>query len=158
MNEKIKIQLRDLGKSRYEFKPLVVDGVSCVDRIGNPMGDLGKSRYGFHATLVDVVSTEISEPQVEEEKRVADEDTADRLYKVIAHDDQVTTMEFVVRIMVQVFKKPLIFAEAIMWQVHNEGQSVVDVLPLAEAEFRVRQATAYARLEGFPFRFTIEAD
>lgn len=96
--------------------------------------------------------------EVEEEKKTADEDTADRRYKVIAHDDPVTTMEFVVRIMVQVFKKPLVFAEAIMWQVHNEGQSVVDVLPRAEAERRVGIATAQARLEGFPFRFTIEAE
>jgi ATP-dependent Clp protease adaptor protein ClpS len=60
--------------------------------------------------------------------------------------------------MVQVFKKPVIFAEAIMWQVHTEGQSVVDVLPKAEAEHRVRKATAAARLEGFPFRFTIEPE
>lgn len=96
--------------------------------------------------------------EVVEEKKTADEDTADRLYKVIAHDDSITTMEFVVRIMVQVFKKPLIFAEAIMWQVHNEGQSVVDVLPRAEAERRVTRATAQARFEGFPFRFTIEAE
>ena len=67
-------------------------------------------------------------------------------------------MEFVVRIMVQIFKKPVIFAEAIMWQVHNEGQSVVDVLPKAEAKHRVGKATAAARLEGFPFRFTIEPE
>jgi ATP-dependent Clp protease adaptor protein ClpS len=79
-------------------------------------------------------------------------------WKVIAHDDPVTTMEFVVRIMVQIFHKPLIFAEAIMWQVHTEGQSVVDVLPKAEAEKRVGQATMAARLEGFPFRLTIEPD
>ena len=98
----------------------------------------------------------ISEPETSQEADVAEAVDEETLWKVIAHDDPVTTMEFVVRIMVQVFKKPLIFAEAIMWQVHNEGQSVVDVLPKAEAEFRVRKATAAARLEGFPFRFTIE--
>jgi len=48
--------------------------------------------------------------------------------------------------------------EAIMWQVHTEGQSVIDVLPKAEAEHRVRKATAAARLEGFPFRFTLEQE
>ena len=79
-------------------------------------------------------------------------------WKIIAHDDPVTTMEFVVRIMLQIFKKPLIFAEAIMWQVHNEGQSVVDVLPRPEAEARVRRATLAARVEGFPFRFTLEPE
>ena len=93
------------------------------------------------------------------EEQITDEATdLGQRWKVIAHDDNYTTMEFVVRIMVQIFKKPLILAEAIMWQVHNEGQSVVDVLPKAEAEHRVRKATAVARLEGFPFRFTIEPD
>lgn len=91
-----------------------------------------------------------------EELITAEDIGQDDLWKVIAHDDPFTTMEFVVRIMVQIFRKPLIFAEAIMWQVHNEGMSVVDTLPKPEAEFRVRKATAAARLEGFPFRFTIE--
>jgi ATP-dependent Clp protease adapter protein ClpS len=43
-----------------------------------------------------------------------------------------------------------------MWQVHNEGLSVVDTLPKTEAERRVKMATMAARLEGFPFRFTLE--
>ena len=91
------------------------------------------------------------------EEVVADDTaTDDSLWKVIAHDDDRTTMEFVVRIMVQIFKKPVIFAEAIMWQVHNEGNSVVDALPKPEAEFRVKKAMAQARLEGFPFKLTIE--
>lgn len=97
-------------------------------------------------------------PQVEEEQQVEADAGEGELWKVIAHDDPVTTMEFVVRIMVKIFKKPLILAEAIMWQVHTEGQSVVDVLPKAEAEYRVRKATAAARLEGYPFRFTIEPE
>ena len=97
-----------------------------------------------------------SEPEIQEEALTESEEELEQLWKIIAHDDPITTMEFVIRIMAHIFKKPLIFAEAIMWQVHNEGQSVVDVLPKAEAEFRVRKATAAARLEGFPFRFTIE--
>lgn len=99
----------------------------------------------------------IGEPETVEKKQVDEGAGGAQRWKVIAHDDPVTTMEFVVRIMVQIFKKPLVFAEAIMWQVHTEGLSVVDVLPRAEAERRVNLATA-ARLEGFPFRFTIEPD
>ncbi|MEZ4592437.1 MAG: ATP-dependent Clp protease adaptor ClpS [Chloroflexota bacterium] len=93
---------------------------------------------------------------VEKAQDVRQDEALEPRWKVIAHDDPVTTMEFVVRIMVQVFKKPLIFAEAIMWQVHNEGMSVVDTLPKSEAERRVKIATLAARLEGFPFRFTLE--
>jgi len=104
-------------------------------------------------TLVDV-----GRPQTTAAEKASTAVSGGQLWKVIAHDDPVTTMEFVVRIMVQIFKKPLILAEAIMWQVHTEGQSVVDVLPRGEAERRVGRATAAARLEGFPFRFTLEPE
>ena len=101
-------------------------------------------------------STTITRPQIEQESVVEVEDSAEKLWKIIAHNDDFTTMEFVVRIMLEIFKKPLIFAEAIMWQIHNEGQSIVDALPKAEAESRVRRAMLAARLEGFPFKLTIE--
>jgi ATP-dependent Clp protease adaptor protein ClpS len=107
-----------------------------------------------------LLETPVSEPEVEtiEEQQLDADEILEKRYKVIAHDDAFTTMEFVVRIMVQIFKKPVIFAEAIMWQVHNEGASVVDVLPKPEAERRVRAATLAARIEGFPFRLTIEPE
>ena len=103
-------------------------------------------------------SEAIPEQEQDEQLDLHVKDELEKRWKIIAHDDPFTTMEFVVRIMVQIFKKPLIFAEAIMWQVHNEGQSVVDVLPKSEAELRVRKATIAARLEGFPFRFTLEPE
>jgi ATP-dependent Clp protease adaptor protein ClpS len=109
----------------------------------------------FRPTLSETV---ISEPDLAREEASQSDESLEKLWKVIAHDDPFTTMEFVVRIMVQIFKKPLILAEAIMWQVHNEGLSVVDALPRPEAEYRVRKATAAARFEGFPFRFTIEPE
>jgi ATP-dependent Clp protease adaptor protein ClpS len=102
--------------------------------------------------------TAVTEPDLAQEQAADTEAEQAKRWKIIAHDDNITTMEFVVRIMVQIFKKPLILAEAIMWQVHNEGLSVIDVLPKPEAEYRVRKATAAARLEGFPFRFTLEPE
>jgi len=106
-----------------------------------------------------ILQTQVeSTPDIKEAPVTDDTDTADGRWKVIAHDDPVTTMDFVVWAMVQFFHKPLIFAEAIMWQVHTEGLSVVDVLPKAEAERRVSQATFAARLQGYPFRFTIEPE
>lgn len=109
--------------------------------------------YGQAEWLMTAVS---HDTEIEKDVHTQRDEALEPRWKVIAHDDPITTMEFVVRIMVQVFKKPLIFAEAIMWQVHNEGLSVVDTLPKAEAERRVKMATMAARLEGFPFRFTLE--
>lgn len=115
-------------------------------------------QIGMTNTIINQATTTVTAPKIEEKKKVVNEAAAEKRWKVIAHDDNFTTMEFVVRIMVQIFKKPVIFAEAIMWQVHNEGQSVVDVLPKSEAQHRARKATAAARLEGFPFRLTIEPE
>lgn len=109
--------------------------------------------------MIDLMmGTAVAAPKVDKKQKTNQDETLEKRVKVIAHDDPITTMEFVVQVMVQIFKKPVIFAEAIMWQVHNEGKSVVDVLPKPEAERRVKQATLLARYEGFPFRFTIEPE
>jgi ATP-dependent Clp protease adaptor protein ClpS len=142
------------GAQRFDasrqFQVTVTSKVTVTS--GFNMWNMAQQIYPY-ATLTSSGDTDVAL-----ERRTTSHDTDDSRWKVIAHDDNVTTMEFVVRIMVQIFKKPLILAEAIMWQVHNEGQSVVDVLPKAEAERRVRQATTAARLEGFPFHFTIEPE
>lgn len=129
---------------------------------GRRLNPTGQGAFTAENGLVDMSmmqsETAVAEPDlVEKEDSYADEELEKR-WRIVAHDDDFTTMEFVVRIMVQIFKKPLILAEAIMWQVHNEGLSVVDVLPKPEAVYRVRKATAAARLEGFPFRFTLEPE
>lgn len=95
---------------------------------------------------------------IEEEVDIEQETQVEKLWKVIGHDDPFTTMEFVVRIIVQVFKKPVIMAEMMMWEIHNDGRSIIDALPKAEAERKVRIATLQARMEGFPFRLSIEQD
>lgn len=92
-------------------------------------------------------------------EKTTDTSTGDgNRWKVIAHDDDKTSMEFVVRIFVQVFNKPVIFAEAMMWQVHNQGVSIVDVLPEKEARQKAKLAMVKARMEGFPFTLTVEPD
>jgi ATP-dependent Clp protease adaptor protein ClpS len=82
--------------------------------------------------------------------------TSADLWKVIVHNDTATPMDFVILILVRIFQRPLIIAEAIMWEAHNNGNAVVVVLPKAEAEKRVKEAWFAARLEGFPLTFTLE--
>ncbi|HSH00978.1 MAG TPA: ATP-dependent Clp protease adaptor ClpS [Anaerolineae bacterium] len=96
----------------------------------------------------------VTEPDVDVDADVGD----GHLWKVIAHNDHQTTMDFVVGLLIEVFNKPLILAEAIMWQVHNEGQAVVATYPKGEAERLVRRAIFMARMAGFPFQLTIEPD
>ena len=78
------------------------------------------------------------------------------LYKILMWDDAVTTMEFVIRMLVKVFGKDPLSAEKLMYEVHNTGCAHVDTLPLERAEFKVEQVHMAAAMEGFPFQCTIE--
>lgn len=79
------------------------------------------------------------------------------LYKVIMWDDNVTTTEFVIRMLVKIFGKDYDTAEKLMLEVHLTGASHVDTLPLERAEFKVQQVHMAAAFENYPFKCSIEA-
>ena len=66
------------------------------------------------------------------------------------------TMEFVVKILTQVFFKSEAEAEALMLKVHHSDKAVVGVYSYDVATSKVRKATTMAREEGFPLRLTVE--
>ena len=77
-------------------------------------------------------------------------------YKVIMHNDDFTTMDFVVDILRELFHKDEIEAERLMMLVHETGKAVVRTYPYDIAVSKVQSAAARAKAEGFPFRMTIE--
>ncbi len=77
-------------------------------------------------------------------------------YNVIMHNDDFTTMEFVVEILISVFKKNPQEAEALMLTVHKSGRAVVGSYPYDIAVTKVNIATARARQAGYPFKMTVE--
>ena len=77
-------------------------------------------------------------------------------YNVIMFNDDFTTMDFVVSVLVDIFHKDPVSAEAIMLGVHKNGQAVVGRYPYDIAVTRVNKALARAKKEGFPFRMTVE--
>lgn len=77
-------------------------------------------------------------------------------YKVIMWNDDFTSMEFVVDILVTIFHKDEATAQAIMLDVHHRGQAVVGKYPYDIAASKVTAALARAKAEGFPFRMTLE--
>lgn len=97
-----------------------------------------------------------SRPDLSEELVVGSEATYEDLYKIIIHNDMVTSMEFVIYVLIRIFHKPHILAEAIMWEAHNHGQAIVDVLPESEAKLRISKAHTAARMEGYPLQLTME--
>ena len=79
-------------------------------------------------------------------------------YKVILHNDDYTTMEFVVEILVNVFGKSLEKAMQIMLNVHNKGKAVCGVYTREIAETKVETVHHLAGSRGFPLKSTMEKE
>lgn len=95
---------------------------------------------GYTKTTTDV-ETDLAEPH---------------LYRVILHNDDYTTMDFVVEVLMKVFAKPVVEATKIMLDVHRNGAGQCGVYVYDIAVSKVDQVHAMARKRGFPLRCTYE--
>lgn len=81
-----------------------------------------------------------------------------RLFKVLLHNDDFTTMEFVVFVLEHVFKRTEAEAFVIMMKVHNEGVGVAGIYPYEVAQMKSEKAMNLARAREFPFLCTVEQE
>lgn len=81
-----------------------------------------------------------------------------RRYVVVFHNDDYTTQEFVIHVLMHVFHKDQYAATEIMLQVHHRGWGVAGVYSRDVAETKVEQVHAYARERGHPLRVTAEPE
>lgn len=81
-----------------------------------------------------------------------------RHYKVIIHNDDFTTMDFVVRILKEVFFFSEDKAEELMLKVHHSNKAVVGVYTYDIAMSKTLKATKMARDNGFPLLITVEPE
>ena len=79
-----------------------------------------------------------------------------RQYNVVMHNDDFTTMDFVVEVLVDIFHKDEVTPQAIMLNVHKKGKAVVGKYPYDIAKTKVNAALSRAKSQGFPFRMTVE--
>jgi ATP-dependent Clp protease adaptor protein ClpS len=77
-------------------------------------------------------------------------------YKVLLHNDDYTTMEFVVWVLQSVFHHDEERATEIMLHVHRNGIGVAGVYPREVAEARVAKVDELARVHEFPLRTSME--
>jgi len=79
------------------------------------------------------------------------------LYKVLMHNDDYTTMEFVVETLENVFRKPPPEATRIMLNIHYQGVGLCGVYPHEIAETKVDKVHGMAKAAGFPLRCSLES-
>jgi ATP-dependent Clp protease adaptor protein ClpS len=89
-------------------------------------------------------------------ERVKTEKKEPTLYKVILLNDDYTTMEFVLRVLEEIFQKSPAEAYRIMMSVHLNGSGIAGVYPWEVAETKVETLAAAAKRAEFPLRAAIE--
>ncbi len=81
-----------------------------------------------------------------------------RMWRVLLHNDDYTTQEFVVWILEQIFHKPQAEAFTIMLSVHRSGLGVAGIYTHDVAASKVQAATAAAEREDYPLLVTMEPE
>jgi ATP-dependent Clp protease adaptor protein ClpS len=80
------------------------------------------------------------------------------MYKVLLHNDDYTTMDFVVEILIKIFRKSPIEAERIMLDVHRKGIGIAGIYSYDIASTKIRQVMIMAEESGFPLKLTLEKE
>jgi ATP-dependent Clp protease adaptor protein ClpS len=81
---------------------------------------------------------------------------APRMYRVLLHNDDYTTMDFVVEILISVFHKPAAEATRIMLDVHKRGVGICGVYTYDIAMTRVAMVHQLARKREFPLKCSLD--
>lgn len=79
-------------------------------------------------------------------------------YKVVLYNDNTTPIEFVIALLMKIFKHSEESAYDITMKVHNDGTGVAGVYSYEIAEQKGMEGTSLARQQGFPLVIKVEAE
>ncbi|MFH1131092.1 MAG: ATP-dependent Clp protease adapter ClpS [Pseudomonadota bacterium] len=104
--------------------------------------------------------SDVAKPRKKEDLAVKERATTKgpRMYKVLLHNDDFTTMEFVVWILMELFNKSQTEAMQIMLHVHHKGMGVAGVYTYDMAQTKVKKVLEVAREHGHPLKCTAEPE
>ena len=94
----------------------------------------------------------LSEPGVGAEQEIREP----KMYRVILHNDDYTTMDFVIEVLMSIFHKPALDATRIMLDVHKKGKGICGVYTYDIAATRVVRVHQLAQKREFPLKCSLE--
>jgi ATP-dependent Clp protease adaptor protein ClpS len=94
----------------------------------------------------------VTEPVTDSEMKLSP------LYRVLIHNDDITPMDFVMQVLMEVFRLEAPRAYAVMMEAHETAVALVVVEALEKAEFHVDQSRSLSRARHFPLTFSIEPE
>lgn len=103
----------------------------------------GKDNHDFEGEIVTEIREKVEKP---------------KFYKVLLHNDDYTTMEFVLYVLQKFFSKQPEEAQRIMLKVHNEGVGVCGIYTYEIAETKVDQVKRAATQNGHPLQCSLEEE
>jgi ATP-dependent Clp protease adaptor protein ClpS len=81
-----------------------------------------------------------------------------KFFKVFMHNDDYTSMDFVIEVLQSIFHKESVEAISLMLQIHRRGYALCGLYPFEIAETKVEKVHKQARAAGFPLRCTLEPE
>ena len=84
--------------------------------------------------------------------------TEPRQWKVILLNDDATPMDFVVSLLIEIFKHNIDSAKEIMFTVHETGSGIAGIYSFEIAESKAQESTQLARSNGFPLQLKLEEE
>jgi ATP-dependent Clp protease adaptor protein ClpS len=97
-------------------------------------------------------------PLVRPSENLGEQTEPEPRYRVLIHNDAVTTFIYVLHVLSAIFLLSDEMAQHIAETAHNNGTAVVIVRPKSEADKLAKAATSHARMDGYPLRFSIEQE
>jgi ATP-dependent Clp protease adaptor protein ClpS len=120
--------------------------------------DLRKSAKGFQMTDWEDDDDDLPDHEENVATETKKKVEKPKLFKVLLHNDDYTTMEFVVLVLREVFNKAEQDALRIMMAVHLQGIGVAGVYTFEIAEAKVNKVIDMARNQQFPLLCTMEEE
>jgi ATP-dependent Clp protease adaptor protein ClpS len=97
-------------------------------------------------------------PLIRPTENVGEQTEPEPRYRVLIHNDAVTTFIYVLHVLSSVFLLSDELAEHIAETAHNNGTAVVVIRPKSEADKLAKAAISHARMDGYPLNFSIEQE